>query len=190
MAEKSQLWNIPNRVSLARLALAPLLWLTGGLGLSRTFGLLYLGAGASDALDGFLARRLEQRTELGAKLDVWADAASYPSAILLIWINPVFFAERAMLAVALFLGYVLLVTFVYLRTGEFMHSHLYSQKASAFMLTAFVVHALLFAPSPIVFNLLAIVLAVSYAETALLVTVSPRYDPDRATVFTGFASRG
>ena len=68
-------FNIPNFISLARLLLVPLeIWLIlGGL-----YGLAFwilVAAGISDALDGFIAKRFDRRTRLGALLDPVADKA-------------------------------------------------------------------------------------------------------------------
>lgn len=65
--------TVPNVLSLARLAALPLLWtdLTAGR-LGRALVVLGL-SGATDWFDGFLARRLDQRTRLGALLDPLGD---------------------------------------------------------------------------------------------------------------------
>src|SRR5271154_3471407 len=65
--------NLPNLISLARLLLVPLeIWLilVGRYGLA--FWIL-VAAGISDALDGFIAKRFDRRTRLGALLDPLAD---------------------------------------------------------------------------------------------------------------------
>jgi cardiolipin synthase len=67
--------NLPNLISLARLLLVPAeIWLilVGRYGLA--FWIL-VGAGISDALDGFIAKRFDRRTRLGALLDPFADKA-------------------------------------------------------------------------------------------------------------------
>ena len=67
--------NLPNLISLARLLLVPLeIWLilVGRYGLA--FWIL-VAAGISDALDGFIAKRFDRRTQLGALLDPVADKA-------------------------------------------------------------------------------------------------------------------
>ena len=67
--------NLPNLISLARLLLVPLaIWLilVGRYGIA--FWIL-VTAGVSDALDGFIAKRFDCRTRLGALLDPVADKA-------------------------------------------------------------------------------------------------------------------
>lgn len=65
--------HIPNAISLARLCLVPVV-LTAILNGDPRGALIWLGvAGVSDALDGFLARRLRARSRTGAYLDPIAD---------------------------------------------------------------------------------------------------------------------
>ena len=65
--------TVPNLLSLARLAALPLIWVdlvAGRYGRA----LVVLGASAAtDWFDGYLARRLDQRTRLGALLDPLGD---------------------------------------------------------------------------------------------------------------------
>lgn len=65
--------NVPNLISLLRLAAVPLVvWMIATDRLAGAFW-LFVAAGVSDALDGYLARVLKQRTRLGAYLDPIAD---------------------------------------------------------------------------------------------------------------------
>jgi phosphatidylglycerophosphate synthase len=64
---------VPNLLSALRIALMPAVLMTAVGGSRRWFvGLLVLAL-LTDALDGFLARRLRAQSELGRKLDSWAD---------------------------------------------------------------------------------------------------------------------
>src|SRR5215469_10780820 len=67
--------NLPNLISLGRLLLVPLaIWLI----LYGRYGVafwVFVVAGISDALDGFIAKRFDRRTRLGALLDPVADKA-------------------------------------------------------------------------------------------------------------------
>ena len=67
--------SFANAISLARLFTSPLIvWLilTGEM----TFAFwVFLAAGVSDAIDGFIAKRIEKATVLGAYLDALADKA-------------------------------------------------------------------------------------------------------------------
>ena len=67
--------NIPNALTLARIILVPLIvWLIITHEIAAAF-VLFLLAGLSDAVDGYLAKRFGWQTELGAYLDPIADKA-------------------------------------------------------------------------------------------------------------------
>jgi cardiolipin synthase len=67
--------SIPNLITLARILLVPVVVWAITAGEMRIAFVLFLAAGISDAVDGFLAKRFEMRTELGAYLDPLADKA-------------------------------------------------------------------------------------------------------------------
>ena len=67
--------SIPNLISLARIILVPIVvWAITSGEMLVAFA-LFLAAGISDAVDGFLAKRFHMASELGAYLDPLADKA-------------------------------------------------------------------------------------------------------------------
>jgi cardiolipin synthase len=100
--------NLPNAISLARLLAVPLI---GWLIVREAYGwalVAFALAGASDALDGFLARVLDQRTALGAALDPAADKLLIVTALFALgwvglvpaWLVWVVFARDLVLSAA------------------------------------------------------------------------------------------
>ena len=81
---KNQFWTAPNQLTLLRLIFIPLV-ITNVLDSNWRWalGLLVL-AGMSDALDGWLARMLDQRTLLGQYLDPIADKLLLSSLFLVL----------------------------------------------------------------------------------------------------------
>ncbi len=76
--------NLPNIISLGRLLCVPLtVWLVLSDNMDWAFW-VFVAAGASDAVDGFLARRFGWRTVLGAYLDPVADKALLVSIFVLL----------------------------------------------------------------------------------------------------------
>jgi cardiolipin synthase (CMP-forming) len=67
--------SIPNLITLGRILLVPIVVWAITLGEMRVAFLLFLAAGISDAVDGFLAKRFHMKSELGAYLDPLADKA-------------------------------------------------------------------------------------------------------------------
>ena len=67
--------SIPNLITLGRILLVPVVVWAITSGEMRIAFLLFLAAGISDAVDGFLAKRFHMASELGAYLDPLADKA-------------------------------------------------------------------------------------------------------------------
>ena len=76
---------LPNAITIARLLSAlPLLWLLRGQAYQAAFWLAVV-AGASDALDGFLAKHFDWRSALGGMLDPLADKLLINSCFVGLW---------------------------------------------------------------------------------------------------------
>ena len=67
--------SIPNLITLARILLVPVMVWAIAAGEMQLAFVLFLAAGLSDAVDGYLAKRFGMATELGAYLDPLADKA-------------------------------------------------------------------------------------------------------------------
>ncbi|HTY41806.1 MAG TPA: CDP-alcohol phosphatidyltransferase family protein [Thermoanaerobaculia bacterium] len=66
-------WTLPNFITLVRLAALPFFLVCIGDGRFAIALALFVAAGVSDGVDGFLARRLHMKSALGAYLDPIAD---------------------------------------------------------------------------------------------------------------------
>ena len=67
--------SIPNIITLARILLVPfIVWAIASGQMEIAFA-IFVVAGVSDAVDGFLAKRFNMSSELGALLDPLADKA-------------------------------------------------------------------------------------------------------------------
>ena len=67
--------NLPNLITIARILLVPVIvWAIGSGAMLFAF-ILFLVAGISDGVDGFLAKRFGMTSELGSYLDPLADKA-------------------------------------------------------------------------------------------------------------------
>jgi cardiolipin synthase (CMP-forming) len=65
--------NLPNLITLARILSVPVVvWAIAAHEMLLAF-VLFLAAGVSDAVDGYLAKRFDMKSELGAYLDPLAD---------------------------------------------------------------------------------------------------------------------
>ena len=92
--------SIPNLITLARILLVPVLVWAIIAGEMRLAFLLFLAAGISDAVDGFLAKRFGMATELGAYLDPLADKVLIVSIYVALGITGVLPAWLVILVVS------------------------------------------------------------------------------------------
>ncbi len=83
--EQTRNFNIPNVLSSLRVILLPLLYVFAFLSMRLEFLIGYIIIGSTDALDGFLARALNQVTKLGKVLDTVADILFYFSTLFFIY---------------------------------------------------------------------------------------------------------
>ena len=97
--------NIPNTLTVLRLLLTPCFALLLGQGRRREALAVLVLAALSDGLDGFLARRLRQTTELGKILDPVADKLTQITVALILLIK--FLGAESQLIRAF--GYVFIV---------------------------------------------------------------------------------
>jgi len=85
--ESSMLWTVPNILTWIRIAAIPLivvLFYAPYHWADPAAGLLFAAAGITDSLDGYLARRLNQTSRLGAFLDPVADKLVVAVALVLV----------------------------------------------------------------------------------------------------------
>ena len=85
------LMNAPNILTLIRLALIPLLvilYFTPGRSAAGLTTAVFVIAALTDLLDGYLARRLQQTSALGAFLDPVADKLVVAAALVLLAADP------------------------------------------------------------------------------------------------------
>ena len=82
------IWTIPNAISLARLACVPwFLWLLLSEDRPVAAGILLAILGATDWVDGYIARRFDQGSEIGKVLDPVADRIMLIAAVIAILID-------------------------------------------------------------------------------------------------------
>ncbi|MFQ5948618.1 MAG: CDP-alcohol phosphatidyltransferase family protein [Acidimicrobiia bacterium] len=108
--------TIPNLVSAIRIAAVPLfLWLLFGRDDPALAGWVLGAVGATDWVDGYLARKLDQVSEIGKLLDPLADRLAIAAAVIGGWIAGVLPSWFAALLIAREAAVGLGTGFVFLR---------------------------------------------------------------------------
>lgn len=177
--------NLPNCItSLRFIATLGLLFIEP---FTPLFYWVYTLAGASDVLDGWLARKLKITSELGAKLDSAADLLFY--AIMIIRIFPALWAN---LPRVIWLGVLLvvvlrLITYIYaaVKYRRFSAMHTYMNKIVGAVVFATPYLARTPAITPYCWTMFGLSL-LGTIEEFLLHLRSKEYDPNRKTILTGW----
>ena len=81
-----EIYNWPNLVSVIRILLAPVMLVLAVKQQPVWFIVLLLVSEFTDVLDGFLARHLNQITDLGSHLDSWGDFCIYSTLAVSAWV--------------------------------------------------------------------------------------------------------
>ncbi|MGC9351186.1 MAG: CDP-alcohol phosphatidyltransferase family protein [Sulfurovum sp.] len=146
------MWNIPNLLSLFRIVAAPFLLLSGWLEMPTLFFALFGTMLLSDALDGFIARRLHQTSSFGARLDTYGDILAYLSTLgAAWWLWPALIHHELPYIIAAALLYAIPALFSLVKFGHLASYHTWITKISAILMGVGVV-ILLFFKEPMLFH--------------------------------------
>lgn len=175
---------IPNQITFLRLLLLFPLWYTALFNYKTSFVFFFLLAGATDFLDGYLARRLRQATHFGAAFDSLVDNLICLS--LLFWVYlliPNLVIENVNLAVGLFLLLILNLSLQLWIYHRFIPLHLYSGKITNVLLYLFVAHAVIYTYSQPFLYILVLSALVMFLEEFIIVLRRKTVDEHTKTVF-------
>jgi len=184
-----ELKRAPSIISFSRILLVGVLWWLA-LALPREnvlFAAVFLLCVATDALDGYVARRWKLESNLGAKLDNIADTLVYLSLVPWIYllIPELLLGNLVVIGVILAI-YLADLALQYLRHGKRVPLHLLSGKLASALLFLFILHSLVFDVNPFLKWLtFGVIFFCLFEEIYLLAT---RRDLDE-TVVSAFMKR-
>lgn len=128
--------HIPNLLSAFRLTASPVLLYFAWSGKPTHFLVLLALSFLSDCLDGYLARRLNSSSELGARLDSWGDFAIYMTAPLSAWwLWPEIISREAYYVLIAIVSYVLPLIIGFIKFGRLPSYHTWSAKGAAILMS-------------------------------------------------------
>jgi CDP-diacylglycerol--glycerol-3-phosphate 3-phosphatidyltransferase len=157
-AGRASVYNIPNALSLYRIAAAPVILYAIFSGHRLLFAWLIIINLATDALDGFIARRWKMETSLGARLDSIGDLTTDFLALLGLVVLEQQFVRSHILPIGLLCGFYLASQLVsLLRFRRLIALHLYSSKLTNILLALFFSAYFLFAYVPALFYTMIVV---------------------------------
>ena len=165
--------NIPNLLSFFRILAAPFLLVTGWFGMPTLFFILFGLMLLSDALDGIIARMLDQTSELGARLDSYGDILTYLTTPLAAWwLWPELIISEINYIIAAIIIYVLPAVFALFKFGKLASYHTWITKASAVLMGIGVVFLLGF-ENNLLFHIAIYFLVIEMVENIAITFILP-----------------
>jgi cardiolipin synthase len=170
--KKELFWTIPNVLTVSRMCAFPFTLFFIYAGKENIVAILIAGSLFSDWLDGIIARTFNMKTEIGAKMDSWADTGTYISAIIAIYffkwdaIAPYAFTWYLFLAVWLF-SYV----FVFIKFKGLIGLHTYLFKSTGYVQGAFIIVLFIWGFYPVLFYICMFVGILACVEEIIIISM-------------------
>lgn len=171
--------NIPNVLSLYRLFAFPLVLALILLNKELAFAIMVFISLNTDVWDGIIARRFDQRTEIGSRIDSLADIGVYICALagIVVFKSEVIGAD--MWIFWLFTSsYTLAHCLPFIRFRRFQSLHLYSIKLGGWMQGIFFILLFFVDYFPLYFRLMTAVSLIAFVEIITIQLLLPRLYSD------------
>lgn len=182
-------WTIPNILSLYRIIAAPFLVLCGWFGQPTLFFILLGSMLLTDALDGIIARVLNQTSHLGARLDTYGDILTYLSTLLAVWwLWPHIITNELNYMIAAALFYVIPALISLIKFGNLASYHTWITKLSA-VLMAFGIALLLLFENNRLFHIAVYFLILEMLENIIITLMLKEQKSDIHSIWHALKTR-
>lgn len=156
-------YNIADWFSFYRIFAAPFLLLFIWLDYRLIFTWLLLISYFTDAIDGYLARKLKITSPRGSQLDSFGDQITLIVGLIGLFIFETDFITTNLVLIAIvFVPYILQMLIAYFKYGKSTAFHTYLAKLSAVLQSAFILFSLFFYPE---YTLFYIMIGIGLLET-------------------------
>ncbi len=167
-------FNIADWFSFYRIAAAPfllgLVWYDERL----IFTWFLLVSYSTDAIDGYLARKLKIESPRGSQLDSFGDQITLVVGLIgLFYFENDFMRRNLLLILIVFIPYIIQMIIAYYKYGKATAFHTYLAKLSAVIQSVFIIFSLFFSPEYVLFY---IMIGISLLETFEEITLIYMYD--------------
>ena len=167
-------FNIADWFSFYRIAAAPFLILFIWLDLRLLFTWFLLVSFTTDAVDGFLARRLKITSARGSQLDSMGDQITLAIGVIgLFYFENEFILKHLVLLLIVFIPYFIQMLLAFRKYGKATAFHTYLAKLSAIIQAVFILWLLFFGP---VYWLFYVMIGIGVLETIEEIALIFMYD--------------
>jgi len=167
-------FNIADWFSFYRIAAAPFLLLVLWLGEREVFTWLLLASYCTDAIDGFLARKLKITSARGSQLDSFGDQITFAVGLIgILTFEYDFVKEQAIFIILVLMPYIFQMIIAFVKYGKATAFHTYLAKLSAIVQSVFILWLLFFSP---VYWLFYVMIVLGLLETTEEIALIFMYD--------------
>jgi CDP-diacylglycerol--glycerol-3-phosphate 3-phosphatidyltransferase len=176
--------TIPNILSLYRLLVFPLIILLMVLGKETLYAVLLVISLNTDVWDGWIARRFNQRTDIGAKLDSLADIGVYVAALSgIIHFKIDLLGSDAWIFYLFVSCYVIVTLSPLIKFGKIQSFHLYSIKLGGYLQGIFFILLFFVDYFPLYFYLMVNISLLAFIENLTIQLILPEMRSDVKGLF-------
>jgi phosphatidylglycerophosphate synthase len=167
-------FNIADWFSFYRIFAAPLLLVLIFLDERLIFTWMLLISYSTDAIDGYLARKLKITSPRGSQLDSFGDQITLIIGLIgLSYFETAFIKANLIIILIAFVPYIIQMIIAYLKYGKATAFHTYLAKLSAMLQSVFILWSLFFNPEMVLFY---VMIGIGILETIEEITLIFMYD--------------
>lgn len=161
--------NVPNVLSLYRLFAFPFIMLLIVLKMQMTYAIFLFISFNTDVWDGLIARRFNQRTAIGARLDSMADIGVYIAALTGIMVFKIGeIGDDAWLFYLFVTCYIIVILSPLIKFRKIQSFHLYSFKITGWMQGIFFILLFFMDYYPVYFYLMVNLSLIAFIENLVI----------------------
>ena len=183
-------YNIADWFSFYRIAAAPFLLILIWLDEQLVFAWLLLVSYSTDAIDGYLARKLKITSPRGSQLDSFGDQITLIVGLVgLFYFETEFIKTNLTLIFIAFIPYIIQMILAYFKYGKATAFHTYLAKLSAVTQSVFILYALFFSPDDTLFYVMIIIGLLETFEEIMLIFMYPNWASDVKGIYWAYKDK-
>lgn len=172
-------YNIADWFSFYRIFAAPFLLALIWFDLRLAFTWLLLISYSTDAIDGYLARKLKITSPRGSQLDSFGDQITLIIGLIgLFYFETDFIKSNLTLILIAFVPYIIQMLIAYFKYGKATAFHTYLAKLSAIIQSIFILWSLFFNPEYLLFYTMIIIGVLETVEEITLIFMYKKWASD------------
>jgi phosphatidylglycerophosphate synthase len=183
-------YNIADWFSFYRIFAAPFLALLIYFDLRLIFTWFLLISYCTDAIDGYLARKLKITSPRGSQLDSFGDQITLIIGLIgLFYFETNFIKTNLTLIIIAFIPYIIQMLIAYIKYGKATAFHTYLAKLSAILQSVFILWSLFFSPVYTLFYLMIIIGLLETFEEIVLIFMYDNWASDVKGIYWAFLDK-